>query len=221
MVESLCYGDLNTNCFNMSYKPIPFTYGVRTLTEINALTGMQEGDTVYNSTWQIIEIYSGTNWINSQSFEAVTTSAVVIPPTGTIPSGDRSGSAFPNDGGYAIEQTSNNSAQLSAVGGNDNYYLGTKIRGTSSSGSTSRIVIAHCGKWPMFVGTTTVDGSTATIGKGNFIETPRSTYGTTGFFSNGGTAGEDQDVGTFLEAGSSSSDSYRNYLCVVQTVENS
>lgn len=203
----------------MSYKPIPFTYGVRTLTEINALTGMQEGDTVYNSTWQIIEIYSGTNWINSQSFEAVTTSAVVIPPTGTIPNGDRSGNAFPNDGGYAMQQAASNYVELASVGTNDNFYLGAKIRGTSSSGSTSRIVIAHSGKWPMFVGITDNAGSTVTISKGNFIQVPASTYGTIGFFSNAGGSGGELDVGTFLESGSSSSDSYRNYTCAVQTVE--
>ncbi len=33
------------------------------------MTGMVEGDTVFNTTWGLIEIYSGTNWTNSQSVE--------------------------------------------------------------------------------------------------------------------------------------------------------
>ena len=56
----------------MSYKPIPYTYGTKTLAEIEALTGMQEGDTVYNTTWQIIEIYSGTNWVKDEGARFIT-----------------------------------------------------------------------------------------------------------------------------------------------------
>lgn len=53
----------------MSYQELPFTYGKKTLKQINEMTGMVEGDTVFNTDWGLIEIYSGTNWTNSQSIE--------------------------------------------------------------------------------------------------------------------------------------------------------
>ena len=53
----------------MSYQDLAYTYGTKTLKQINDMTGMSEGDTVFNSDWGIIEIYSGTNWTNHQSVE--------------------------------------------------------------------------------------------------------------------------------------------------------
>jgi len=50
----------------MSYKPLPFTYGSLTLSQINALTGMSQGETVYNTEWNVIEVYSGNVWTNDQ-----------------------------------------------------------------------------------------------------------------------------------------------------------
>lgn len=192
----------------MSYKPIPYTYGAKTLSEINAITGMQEGDTVYNTTWQIIEIYSGTNWVNNQSVEYVTRNVTVIPPPGTIPSGDRAGDPYPADGGYNIAQNSNGKCEL----GNDdqNDHLGCKIRGTSSSGAGERIVVAFSGKWPMFLEN---DGN-----KGEYVVID-STTPPGGLFRATTSASSDH-VGTVLEQdGSSSSDTFRNYICAVQTVE--
>ena len=59
----------------MSYKPLPFTYGALTNSQINALTGMSQGDTVYNSEWDVIEVYSGNVWTNDQCaiFQSETT----------------------------------------------------------------------------------------------------------------------------------------------------
>ena len=192
----------------MSYKPIPFTYGAKTLAEINALTGMQEGDTVYNTTWQIIEIYSGTNWVNNQSVEWTTRNVAEIPKPGTIPSGDRSGDPYPVDGGYNIAQNSNGKCELGNADQDD--HLGCKIRGISTSGAGERIVVAFSGKWPMFLENKAEKGSYIVIDStsGNF----RALLPGTG-------AGSDH-VGTCVEQdGSSSSDTYRNYICAVQTVE--
>jgi hypothetical protein len=189
----------------MSYKPIPFTYGVKTLSQINALTGMKEGDTVYNSTWQIIEIYSGTNWVNNQSVEYLTTSAVVIPKSGTIPSGDRSGNAYPNDGGYNISQTSTGDCELGNADQND--FLGCKIRGTSASGTASRIVVAFSGKWPLFMENDANKGEFVVIDStaGNFRAT---------------TSASSDHVGSVVDSDASTgSDTYRNYTCALQTVE--
>jgi len=50
----------------MSYQTLPYTYGSKTLAEINALTGCVAGDTVYNTTWNVIEVYTGSLWTNDQ-----------------------------------------------------------------------------------------------------------------------------------------------------------
>ena len=196
----------------MSYKPIPYTYGAKTLAEINALTGMQEGDTVYNTTWQLIEIYSGTNWINNQSFEGQSRGVTVIPPSGTIPSGNRAGQAFPTDGGYAIAQHSNGTVELFDNTSLESDYLGCKIRGTSTSGSNERIVIAFSGKWPMFM--------EVAPRKGDFIE-PYETYTSTqaGAYVASSSI-QERCVGQSLEQNASSSlDTFRNFTCAVQTIE--
>tara|TARA_Y100001972_G_scaffold126203_2_gene179382 strand:+ start:1568 stop:2113 length:546 start_codon:yes stop_codon:yes gene_type:complete len=51
----------------MSYKTLPYTYGAKSLSDINALTGMTEGDTVYNLDWNLIEVYNGDIWVNDQA----------------------------------------------------------------------------------------------------------------------------------------------------------
>ena len=51
----------------MSYKTLPYTYGSKSLDDINALTGMSEGDTVYNLDWNLIEVYDGDMWVNDQA----------------------------------------------------------------------------------------------------------------------------------------------------------
>tara|TARA_Y100000004_G_scaffold50783_1_gene56085 strand:- start:174 stop:749 length:576 start_codon:yes stop_codon:yes gene_type:complete len=189
----------------MSYKPIPYTYGTKTLAEIEALTGMQEGDTVYNTTWQIIEIYSGTNWVNNQSVEYLTRSVAEIPKSGTIPSGDRVGDPYPDDGGYNIAQHSNGTVQLGTS--NETYTLGAKIRGTSANGSQDRIVVAFSGKWPLFISSQCNKGWNVSL---NSIA---------GNFDAQSTGINEEHIGFGLEDGSGSSDTYRNHLCVLQTVE--
>jgi hypothetical protein len=50
----------------MSYQTLPYTYGSKTLAQINSLTGCVAGDTVYNTTWNVIEVYTGSLWTNDQ-----------------------------------------------------------------------------------------------------------------------------------------------------------
>lgn len=189
----------------MSYKPIPFTYGTKTLSEINALTGMQEGDTVYNTTWQIIEIYSGTNWVNNQSIEYLTRTVAIIPPEGNIPSGDRAEEPYPDDGGYGIRQHSNGTVELSNA--TQVEFLGIKIRGTSTSETQDRIVVAFSGKWPVFYENDARKGEYTTLDS------------SPGMLRSITTASSDH-LGTVLERnGTSASDTYRNYTTAVQTVE--
>lgn len=193
----------------MSYKSIPYTYGVLEVSEINALTGMEEGDTVYNKDWQIVEIYSGTNWVNSQSQEFTTASATVIPPTGTIPSGDRSGNPYPSDGGYNISQENSSDSDVELGTDDQLDYIGCKIRGTSTSGAQERIVVAFSGKWDMFMEND--------ANKGEFVVIDSTSPG--GRFRSTTSASSDH-VGSVVGASASSgSDTFRNYKCAVQTVE--
>jgi hypothetical protein len=189
----------------MSYKPIPYTYGAKTLTEIAAITGMQEGDTVYNTTWQIIEIYSGTNWVNNQSVEYQTRGIAIIPPSGTIPSGVRAGQPYPTDGGYGIRQHSNGTVELSNA--TQAEFLGVKIRGISTSGSNERIVVAFSGKWDVFYEND--------ANKGEFT-----VLDSTAGMLRAQTSASSDHLGTVVErSGAGSTDTYRNYLTAVQTVE--
>lgn len=48
----------------MSYFSERFTYGRKTTAQIAALTGMQQGDTVWNTTIKKREYYTGTVWTN-------------------------------------------------------------------------------------------------------------------------------------------------------------
>ena len=192
----------------MSYKPIPFTYGHKTQTEINALSGKQEGDTVYNTDINLIEIYSGTNWVNNQCFEALTDPSLFgegeFPPSGTIPSGDRSGQPFPDDGGYSCKQNLSGYVELSDA--TERNYLGVKKEGTSSSGTSDRIVIAFSGLWPAFLENSAQKGQHAILDA------------TDGLYRSTSAATSDH-VGQIVEQRSSTSDTYRNYLTLIQTVE--
>ncbi len=190
----------------MSYKPIPFTYGHKTQTEINALSGKQEGDTVYNTDLNLIEIYSGTNWVNNQCFEALTAASSLgqFPPSGTIPSGDRSGQPFPDDGGYSTKQNANGYIEKGDTTERD--YLGTLKEGTSGSGTSDRVVIAFSGLWPCFFEDDPQKGDHSVLDT------------TDGLYRSTSGASSDH-VGQIVEQRSSTSDTYRNYLTLIQTVE--
>lgn len=190
----------------MSYKPIPFTYGQKTQTEINALSGKQEGDTVYNTDINLIEIYSGTNWVNNQCFEALTknNTAGQFPPSGTIPSGDRSGQPYPDDGGYSAKQ--NVDGYIEKADDTERDYLGALKEGTSGSATSDRVVIAFSGLWPCFFEDDPQKGDHAVLDISDGL-----------YRSSGGAASD--HVGQIVEQRASTSDTYRNYLTLIQTVE--
>jgi len=201
-------GNFKRNILIMSYKPIPFTYGHKTQTEINALSGKQEGDTVYNTDLNLIEIYSGTNWVNNQCFEALTDPSIIsegeFPPPGNIPSGDRAGQPYPDDGGYSCKQNTSGYVELGdAVERN---YLGVLKEGTSSAGTADRIVIAFSGLWPAFFENSAQKGLHAKLDSTDGL-----------FFCSSGATSD--HVGQVVEQRASTSDTYRNYLTLVQTVE--
>ena len=51
----------------MSYKQIPFTWGAKPLSWINAKTDANLWDTVWNIDWDIMEIWDGDMWVNDQA----------------------------------------------------------------------------------------------------------------------------------------------------------
>lgn len=112
----------------MSYQALPYTYGVLTLTEINNLTGMQEGDTVYNSDWDIMEIYNGSTWTNDIS--------VVLPLA--------SGQTIVQGDGVSITPGSGSIQCRQSISTDADYFWGICLRGGSSTNDP--IVVAFMGK---------------------------------------------------------------------------
>jgi len=51
----------------MSYRARTTTYGEKTTAEISALTGMSQGDTVFNKEYGMVEWYTGNTWVSNAS----------------------------------------------------------------------------------------------------------------------------------------------------------
>ncbi len=183
----------------MSYQDLPYTYGVKTLKEINDMVDMVEGDTVFNSDWGLIEIYSGTNWTNSQSVEMIyiqtDTSSNTrgrlshcppIPSYGDIYQRVRcpeiSGVNNDEQNGYYVMQCNDDSSDYFSTfdGYIQNAYatddqdrgIGLTIRGNNSSTEgTTRMVIAFMGNWNGFVApNTNSSGTSLTVVQGFFCK---------------------------------------------------
>tara|TARA_R100001443_G_scaffold117299_2_gene141182 strand:- start:94 stop:828 length:735 start_codon:yes stop_codon:yes gene_type:complete len=165
----------------MSYQELPYTHGKKTLKQINDMTGMVEGDTVFNITWGLIEIYSGTNWTNSQSVEMYFVKENIsgttaqkrfskMPPVpGLLGSNTRvacpdiSGSNNDEQNGYYVMQCRDSTADifrdegglvcLADATADQDRGIGLTIRGTSNSGSEENelIVVAFQGNWNGYV----------------------------------------------------------------------
>lgn len=61
----------------MSYNATYTTYGNKTTDEIAALTGMQVGDSVFNTDYSEVEWYSGSTWLSNNSIQMVTSVVAV------------------------------------------------------------------------------------------------------------------------------------------------
>lgn len=112
----------------MSFLSLPYTYGSKTLTEINALTGMVEGETVFNTTWDVIEIYNGVSWVNDQG-ELWRKSAEYDSP----------------QVGDCVQQDTNNQLLLS-TGSSIQDFLGVVSRVTGTN-----CFVTHMGKYSVLV----------------------------------------------------------------------
>jgi len=116
----------------MSYKTLPYTYGAKSLTDINALTGMSQGDTVYNLDWNLIEVYDGNMWINDQAVPR----AIEVEEVGNVALG------------MAVKvNTSNEILRLTAdTSANWQDYVGIVVRIDGA-----KALVAHFGRYQVLV----------------------------------------------------------------------
>ena len=116
----------------MSYKTLPYTYGSKSLDDINALTGMSDGDTVYNLDWNLIEVYDGNMWVNDQA----------VPRT--IESGEVGNVSL----GMAVKVNASNEILRLTSDNDSNWqdYVGIVVRIKSD-----KALVAHFGRYQILV----------------------------------------------------------------------
>ena len=121
----------------MSYKANSTKYGAKTKAQIDALTGMSQGDDVFNTDINRIEYYSGSIWLNDDLIAVKIDSA-----GGTYSEGDSV--AWTDDATYqkAVEL---------AIDTNSDEWAGVVYRGGTGAGT--EIAIAWKGTYPCNFGT--------------------------------------------------------------------
>lgn len=112
----------------MSYQELPYTHGSKTLTQINALTGMATGDTVYNTTWELMEVYDGNIWVNDTGIAIQSDGSDVIGP------------------GNAVSLDGTSGGVKLATSSDTTIYMGVVVRGNSNSAGTW-LFMAFMGKY--------------------------------------------------------------------------
>ena len=179
----------------MSYKTLPYTYGAKSLDDINALTDMVEGETVYNLDWNIIEVFDGAMWVNDQC----TKRNIVSGEVGAIPLG------------YLVKQ--NSSGEIQKLTGDDTSnwqdYLGLVVRIKSGVA-----LVAHMGRYQALINYE--DDSTIANGVGIRPSEEGGLVRETSSYTSSGARGI---IGYTVEAVTVTQTS--NYLCWVtlQTIE--
>lgn len=139
----------------MSYKVIPYTYGKRNNTDINSLTGMSIGDTVFNYDTQLVEIYNGVLWVDERSvmYKIAGTEVVSL--------------------GECVKTNTN--GEILRTGASDkNKFAGVVTRGGSSTGYAT---VAFAGKVQVLAGASIVSGQSLVLytnGRVNDDSTPGS-----------------------------------------------
>jgi len=135
----------------------------KTTTEMNALTGMAAGDTIYNSTVGTLYVYNGTSW-NAMSASTFTFSVDYL----VIAGGGGGGSAFSGGGGGAGGYRNSYSTESSGGGASSETSLilasgGTAYTvtvGAGGTGATSSIsTVSTAGADSVFSTVTSLGGS--------------------------------------------------------------
>lgn len=124
----------------MSYQALPYTYGALTNAQINALTGMSAGDTVFNTTSQMLEIYSGNIWVDERSVEFKVKEAVTC------------------QYGNTMMTTTNGEVEL-ANEANQGRFCGIIVKGPTGG----FVSVAHAGRVEAIAGTSIVSSQFAEI----------------------------------------------------------
>lgn len=135
-------------------------YGNKTTSQIAALTGMQQGDTVFNLDYGMIEVYNGSVWTNSCSIVATSGSAL---SEGQLVRIDTSGQ---------VVLLGTPAAELKKAVGIVQY---------GSSGSGQSVLIRTHGIAKCFASTAVTIGNYATVaGSGEMTDTTSASTGTFG-----------------------------------------
>jgi hypothetical protein len=122
-----------------------YTYGLKTLATIQALTGMQTGDTCYCTDYDRIMTYDGSDWMCDDFVKLVTDSAVVQWDIVVV-----------SNGGTA-SQVSCQTTSISANG----RVLGVVVNSAGASAGGT-VVVAIKGNWRVNVRASTANGSPLT-----------------------------------------------------------
>lgn len=101
----------------MSYYRERFTYGRKTTAQINALVGMQQGDTVWNTDIKKREYYNGSLWINDDCVVFTNGEAVTV-----------------GEGKLVYLTNTTNTVMLADNVDND-FFIGVVFRGAAAGGS--------------------------------------------------------------------------------------
>jgi len=157
----------------MSYQALPYTYGARTEAQIDSISGMRSGATVFNTTSQYMETYNGRVWMDERSV-----CFKVAAEPGTVSKGQ------------LLKTTSTGEVQLavnSSSQGEREKFCGVATRASVSG----FVAVAHCGKVKALAGGPIVRGRGAVIDgtAGRFDDVTSPASGTLGMTLETGSTG--------------------------------
>jgi hypothetical protein len=153
----------------MSYRFLPYTYGSKTVAEIDALPSgdLAEGDTVWNTEWHIMETYDGNIWVNDQSHAFWAEEGATIQVGNTV---YLTGGVHVSNGPEVNLASYDNGA----VGypGLLHQYVGVVIRGQALEGVPNWLTVAFCGVYEVEVVGSTTRGDFWYLADINATESP-------------------------------------------------
>ncbi len=156
----------------MSYQALPYTYGARTEAQIDSISGMRDGATVFNTTSQYMETYNGRVWMDERSV-----CFKVASEPGTVAKGE------------LLKTSSTGEVELAVSGSQAER---EKFCGVATRASVGGFVpVAHCGKVKALAGGTIVRGRGVIIDgtSGRFDDTTSPANGTLGMTLESGSSG--------------------------------
>ena len=136
-----------------------YTFGEKTTSQIDSLTGMVQGDTVWNTDHYIEEYYTGDCWTNDQ--------CCIMVASATIDEGECV--AIDTSGEAALMSTSNNEEGIGVCvhGGVTNDTISVQMHGVAKCLTSSTVVLGQYATNSSTAGaiTDTTSAGTGTIGR--------------------------------------------------------